>query len=156
VYCSTMAHRHCAWPYEPQGVTSAQMSLFYTLAVMAHDGEVLIGKQFSEQRLSDPALLDFMKRIHIEVDPRFDEGADASRHQSRVKVVTRDGRELERYAQYRKGSPHNPMTEDERYGKFRTLAGASLPDVAVERLITEFNALERTDVGTLIGLLQGK
>lgn len=77
VHCSTMAHRHCAWRYIPQGVTSAQMSLYYTLAAMAFDGEVLTD-QFSETRLADPTLVEFMDRIRIEVEPAFDEGGDAT------------------------------------------------------------------------------
>lgn len=34
IHCSTMAHRHCAWPYEPAGVTAAQMNMFFAAAMM--------------------------------------------------------------------------------------------------------------------------
>lgn len=154
VHCSTMAHRHCAWRYIPQGVTSAQMSLYYTLAAMAFDGEVLTD-QFSETRLADPTLVEFMDRIRIEVEPAFDEGGDATRHQSRVTVSTRDGRQLERYAQYRKGSPQNPMTRAERHAKFRRLAGAALPAVSIEQIIAQVESLEQaTDIRALVRLLR--
>ena len=153
LHCSTMAQRHCAWPYEPQGVTSAQMSLYYTLAVMAHDGEVLTG-QFDPARLRDPALLDFIKRIRIEVDPAFDVGGDATRHESRMAVTTRDGRRFERHEQFRKGSPKNPMTREERHTKFRRLAGAVLPPARVEEVIAEIEALEKLpDIKRLAGLV---
>ena len=33
-----MTHVHCAWEYKAQGVTAAQMNLFYGLAVIALDG----------------------------------------------------------------------------------------------------------------------
>lgn len=154
LHCSTMAHRHCAWPYEPQGVTSAQMSLFYTLAAMAFDGEVLT-EQFGESRLKDPALLNFMKRIRIEIDPAFDEGGDAARHESRMTVTARDGRRFEQHARHRKGSPQNPMTTQERHGKFRRLASPVLAPAAVEHVITEVEALERSpDIGALVGYLR--
>lgn len=154
VHCSTMAHRHCAWRYIPQGVTSAQMSLYYTLAAMAFDGEVLTD-QFSETRLADPTLVEFMDRIRIEVEPAFDEGGDATRHQSRVTVSTRDGRQLERYAQYRKGSPQNPMTRAERHAKFRRLGGAALPAVSIEQIIAQVESLEQaTDIRALVRLLR--
>lgn len=153
LYCSSMAHRHCAWDYRPQGVTAAQMSLYFTLAAMAHDGEVLT-EQFAEERLSDPRLLAFMRRIRIDVDPAYDEGGDAMRHCSRIRVTTRDGRVLENSAPHRKGSPEFPMTREERYAKFRRLAGAALPGPAVEAIIREVEALDRArDVRALVSLL---
>jgi 2-methylcitrate dehydratase PrpD len=154
LHCSTMAHRHCAWPYAPQGVTSAQMSLFYTLAVMAHDGEVLTN-QFSEARLSDPVLTEFMRLIRIEVDAAYDTGGDATRHESRMAVVTRDGRRFEEHAQYRKGSPQNPLSREERHAKFRRLAGAALVPARVEQIIAEVESLEQAaGIERLVLLLQ--
>jgi 2-methylcitrate dehydratase PrpD len=154
LHCSTLAHRHCAWPYAPQGVTSAQMSLFYTLAVMAHDGEVLTN-QFSEARLSDPVLTEFMRLIRIEVDAAYDTGGDATRHESRMAVVTRDGRRFEEHAQYRKGSPQNPLSREERHAKFRRLAGAALVPARVEQIIAEVESLEQAaGIERLVLLLQ--
>ncbi len=151
--CSTMAYRHCAWPYTPQGVTTAQMSLFYTLAVMAHDGEVLT-EQFDDARLADPALVDFMRRIKIEIDPVFDAGGDATRHEVRMALATRDGRRFENYSKYRKGSPENPMSRDERYTKFKRLSGLLAPR-AIEQVIREVEALEDApDLSKLIALLR--
>lgn len=153
LHCSTMAHRHCAWPYEPQGITSAQMSLFYTLAVMAHDNEVLTD-QFNVARLQDPVLLEFIKRIRIEVDPAYDAGGDATRHESRMAVTTRDGRRFERHERYRKGSPANPMTREERHTKFRRLARAVLPESRVADVIAEIESLDTSrDVKRLARLM---
>ena len=154
LHCSTMAHRHCAWAYSPQGVTSAQMSLYFTLAAMAHDGEVLT-EQFEEARLADPRLIEFMHRIRIDVDPRYDAGADATRHQSRMRVTARDGRSFEMDAPYRKGSPEFPMTREERHAKFRRLAGAALAPAAVAAVIEQVESLDRApDIGRLISLLR--
>jgi 2-methylcitrate dehydratase PrpD len=153
LHCSTMAHRHCAWPYTPQGVTTAQMSLYYTLAVMAYDGEVLTG-QFDEARLQDPLLLDFMRCIKIEVDPAYDVGGDATRHEARMAVVTRDGHRFEKHAKYRKGSPDNPMSREDRHIKFRRLAEVLQP-AAVEQIVREVESLENArDLGRLVTLLR--
>jgi 2-methylcitrate dehydratase PrpD len=154
LHCSTMAVRHCAWEYVPQGVTSAQMSLYYTLAAMAHDGEVLT-EQFAESRLSDPQLLAFMRRIRIEADPQYDKGGDLTRHQSRMTVTTTDGRRFEKDAPLRKGSPDFPMTAEERHAKFRRLAAAALPAAAVEGIIREVEALEAAPgIGRLVELMK--
>ena len=154
LHCSTMAVRHCAWEYVPQGVTTAQMSLYFTLAAMALDGEVLTD-QFSDSRLAAPDLLAFMRRIRIEADPVYDQGGDKTRHQSRMKVTTRKGLVFEKDAPFRKGSPEFPMTTEERHGKFRRLATAVLPASAVERVIAEVESLDTArDIGTLVSLLQ--
>jgi 2-methylcitrate dehydratase PrpD len=154
LHCSSMAVKHCAWEYVPQGVTSAQMSLYYTLAAMAHDGEVLT-EQFAESRLADPRLLAFMRRIRIEADPAYDRGGDATRHQSRMSVTTTDGRRFEKDAPLRKGSPGFPMTAGERHAKFRRLAGAALPAAAVEGIIREVEALDGAgSIADLIALLR--
>lgn len=152
--CSSMAVKHCAWDYVPQGVTSAQMSLYYTLAAMAHDGEVLTD-QFAESRLSDPQLLAFMRRIRIEADPQYDRGGDLTRHQSRMTVTTTDGRCFEKDAPVRKGSPDFPMTAEERHAKFRRLARAALPAAKVEGIIREVESLDgAASIAPLIALLK--
>ena len=102
-------------------------------------------------RLADPQLLAFMGRIRIEPDPAYDRGGDATRHQSRMKVTALDGRVFEKDAPHRKGSPDFPMTDGERHGKFRRLAGAALPAAAVERIIREVESLEQApDVRALV------
>ncbi len=152
--CSSMAVKHCAWEYVPQGVTSAQMSLYFTLAAMAHDGEVLTD-QFSESRLADPTLLAFMNRIRIQADPAYDKGGDLTRHVSRMKVTARDGRVFEKDAPFRKGSPDFPMTAEERHTKFRRLASAALPAPAVGKIIETVESLDQArDIGALVALLR--
>jgi 2-methylcitrate dehydratase PrpD len=121
---------------------------------MAHDGEVLTD-QFSEARLSDPVLTEFMRRIRIEADTAYDTGGDATRHESRMAVVTRDGRRFEEHAQYRKGSPENPLSREERRAKFCRLAGAALVPARVEQIISAVESLDQA-AGTerLVLLLQ--
>ena len=67
IHCSTMAHRHCAWPYEPSGVTAAQMNMFFAAAMMIVDRNAMLD-QFREDRLTDPAALAMIERIEIEAD----------------------------------------------------------------------------------------
>jgi 2-methylcitrate dehydratase PrpD len=130
------------------------MSLYYTLAAMAHDGEVLT-EQFAESRLSDPRLLAFMRRIRIEADPQYDKGGDATRHQSRMTVTTTDGRRFAQDAPVRKGSPDFPMTAEERYAKFRRLAAAALSTAAAAGIIQEVEALEAApSIAQLIGMMK--
>src|SRR5262249_16348010 len=78
IHCSTMAHRHCAWPYAPAGVTAAQMNLYFTAAMMLLDRNAM-QDQFHEDRLRDPAALAMIERISIEADPKDDGGGDDGR-----------------------------------------------------------------------------
>lgn len=150
----TMTHLHCAWPYRAQGVTAAQMNLYYGLAVMALDGAAFV-KQYAEERLRDPRILDLISRIQPYVDPEIDAMGPALRHAARVSVVTRDAREFREEALLRRGSPENPLTPNEVLDKFRHVAGACLPRVQVDRIIDLTTQLDRLEsmrpLTTLLG-----
>src|SRR5690606_22641922 len=80
---SPMTHVHCAWEYRAQGVTAAQMNLYYGMAVIAIDGAAFT-EQFREARLADPQILDFISRITAHVDPEIEKMGAPFRHASRV------------------------------------------------------------------------
>jgi len=151
IHCSTMAHRHCAWPYEPAGVIAAQMNLFFTSAMMIVDRNAM-QQQFREERLSDPAALAMIERIRIEVDPKYDVGGDATRHCARVLIVTTDGRRFEREMLERPGSPGNPLSPQHLRRKFETLADAVLPPDRITQIIKTVDSLEDSNASTLTDL----
>jgi len=151
IYCSTMAYRHCAWPYEPQGVTAAQMNLYFTSAMMILDRNAM-QEQFREDRLADPAALEIIEKIAIFIDTEYDVGGDATRHCAHVEIITSDGRRVAREVLERPGSPGNPLSPQQLCRKFETLAGAILPPERIARIIETVQALEDSDARTLIGL----
>ncbi len=104
VHCSAMAHRHCAWPYRPAGVTAAQMNMPFALAMMAVD-RAAMGAQFREERLADPKVLTMLDRIVVEPAEEYSKGGDETRHAARVMVVTKSGRTFKRETWNRPGSP---------------------------------------------------
>src|SRR5581483_4252567 len=55
VRCTTYCKNHVGWPYVPQGAASAQLNMYYALAVMALDRGAMI-EQFQDERLSDPRI----------------------------------------------------------------------------------------------------
>src|SRR5882672_2304363 len=151
IHCSTMAHRHCAWPYEPQGVTAAQMNLYFTSAMMILDRNAM-QEQFREDRLAEQAALAIIDKIRIEVDPKYDAGGDATRHCARVLIVTNDGRSVAREVLERPGSPGNPLPPQQLRRKFETLAGAVLPPDRIARIIEVVHSLEDSDARLLTDL----
>jgi len=141
---ATMCHVHAAWEYKAQGVTAAQMNIFFGLAAIAVDGEAFI-HQYREDRLSDPRLLDVIRRTTCVIDPEIDAMGPLFRHSARIVVKTRDGRSFTLEMLHRLGSPENPLTAQQVYDKFRLLAGYSLPADKVEAAIAMVQDLDKLD-----------
>ncbi len=139
---SHMTHVHCAWKYEAQGVTAAQMNLYYGLAVIALDGAAFV-EQYREKRLRDPRILDFISRIGAVVDPEIEAMGPAFRHAARVRIETRDGRKLSREILHRRGSPENPLKPGDIEYKFRNVAKGCLAPRKLERVIELCKTLDQ-------------
>ncbi|TEA79599.1 MmgE/PrpD family protein [Allopusillimonas ginsengisoli] len=131
---SHMTYVHCAWEYKAQGVTAAQMNLYYGLAVIAHDGEAFVD-QYDEKRLADPALLDLIKRTKAYEDAEIEAMGPPFRHAATVTVKTRDGREFTHRILNRRGSPENPISADDVEYKFRNVVRSCLPPQKIELLV---------------------
>ena len=153
IHCSTMAHRHCAWTYEPKGVTAAQMNMLFTAAMMIHD-RAAMGAQFRADRLSDPAVLAIVGRITVEPDTAYDAGGDHTRHAARVAIRTRNGQMLTREIKDRPGSPKNPMTPQQFEAKFASLVDGVLPAGRAGEIAATVRRIEELGVGKLRTLLR--
>lgn len=152
VHCSAMAHRHCAWPYRPAGVTAAQMNMPFALAMMAVD-RAAMGAQFREDRLADPKVLPMLSRIVVEPAEEYSRGGDETRHAARIMIETMSGKVLRRETWNRPGSPANPMTEAQLQEKFVALARSVLSDAQIEKLGAAITQLEALPASALRPLL---
>lgn len=144
---SPMTYTHCAWEYKAQGVTAAQMNLYYGIAVIGFDGMAFVA-QYAENRLADPKIIDFITRIHAYIDPEIEAMGPAYRHAARVKVTTRDGRVFSHEILNRRGSPENPLSVEDVIYKFRNVVDSCLSKVAIDRviaLVDQFENLASTD-----------
>lgn len=130
---SPMTYTHCVWPYKAQGVTAAQMNLYYGLAAMALDGAAFVA-QYREDRLADPAILDFIGRVTAHVDPEIDALGPAFRHGVAMTVTARDGRRFSTRLLHRRGSPEHPLSREDVVAKFRALAGEAYPPAQLARI----------------------
>jgi 2-methylcitrate dehydratase PrpD len=147
---SPMTYVHCAWEYKAQGVTAAQMNLFYGMAVIALDG-VAFTEQYNETRLKEPRILDLIKRQRAYVDKEIEAMGIEFRHACRVKVKANDGRAFEKLALHRRGSPENPLKPAEIIEKFRAVVAPCMKRPDAERVIELVDRLETlADVRTLI------
>ena len=150
---SPMTHVHCAWEYKAQGVTAAQMNLYYGMAVIALDGAAFT-EQFRETRLADPQILDFISRISAHVDPEIEKMGAPFRHASRVKITARNGKVFEKLSLHRRGSPENPLSPDEVVHKFRNVVAPCMDKAAAENIVAAVNNFETlADISALMSLL---
>jgi 2-methylcitrate dehydratase PrpD len=153
---SPMTHLHCAWEYKAQGVTAAQMNLYYGLAVIALDG-MAFTDQYREERLRDPRILDFIDRISAYVDPEIEKMGAAFRHAARLTVTARDGRSYKKLVLHRRGSPEAPLTPEDIEYKFRHVVRSCIPEGRMMRILDLVRDLDRRDdMRELIELVAAK
>lgn len=150
---SPMTYTHCAWEYKAQGVTAAQMNLFYGIAVIGFDGMAFVS-QYAEDRLADPKIMDFIQRIHARIDPDIEAMGPAFRHAARVMIKTYDGRQFKHEILNRRGSPENPLSHEEVVYKFRNVVASCLSTPEIDRVIALTEQLDTSnDTSELFGLL---
>lgn len=150
---SQMTYTHCAWEYKAQGVTAAQMNLFYGMAVIAYDGVAFVA-QYAQDRLADPRLLDFITRMEAHVDDEIQAMGPAYRHAARVAVTLRNGQRLTHEILHRRGSPENPLAPQDVEYKFRHVVASCLPRREIDRVVGLVDRLEQLDdVSELITIL---
>lgn len=118
--CSTLTADHVGWPYAPGSITTAQMNLSYCLAAASVRGRLTV-EEFAPHLLSDPAILDMVRRIRIRADPAIDDLGRGRRHLVHLQVSTRDGRSHTETVEFPKGSAGSPISLAEIIGKFRQL-----------------------------------
>jgi len=133
---SNPTYVHCAWSYEAQSITAAQMNIYYGLAMIALNGRAFVG-EFTEDAIHDPATLAFIKKITASIDDEIEARGAAFRHMARVSVTTTDGRTLSETVTRRKGSPDNPLSADEVEAKYFAL---------VERVLSKDQATAVRDM----------
>lgn len=139
-----MTYVHTAWPYQPAGVTAAQMNLFFGLATMARGLDAGVA-DYVEQTLADPALLDFMRRITAFDDPAINARGRAARHACRMTITTQAGTTLHREIFERRGSPENPVGRAAIEAKFRANVRHCLSDQQAGHVMTLTAAFEHLE-----------
>ncbi|MFH2005319.1 MAG: MmgE/PrpD family protein [bacterium] len=91
--------------------------------------------EFTDEFVLSKPVQDMQRRIFTRFDPHID-AMGPDRIRSRLEVVTRDGRTIERWADenYR-GGPHNPLSDGDLEGKFRDCAGGLINEERTRKAI---------------------
>jgi 2-methylcitrate dehydratase PrpD len=129
--------------HNPQTPLEAKFSMEFCLSVALVFGEVGIG-QFEGECISNPSVRDLMRRVRVIPDAEMEKASQERGVLSpaRLKVRLRGGEEFCETVWEARGSPSNPMSQDEIREKFRKCASQVLADSSVERALETIEQLE--------------
>ncbi|MEM2405155.1 MAG: MmgE/PrpD family protein [Candidatus Methanomethylicia archaeon] len=138
--------------YNPQTLMAARLSIPFCLALAAVEGHVTI-QNFTWEKIFDPKIREFMKRIRVEGDSELDK-LYPEMFPAEVKVTLKDGRSYSETEYYPKGSYKNPLTNEELQNKFLNLATITFTMKQAQEIINIINVLEKVNkISELTSLL---
>ena len=139
--------------YKPTTKETADHSLPYVVAAAVADGNVL-PSSFSDEKLKDPRIWDLLGKIKVVADPEIDALFPAVKR-ARVTITTQGGESHTAQVDHAKGSPQNPMSDDEIVSKFRANASDVLSVEMQDRVIDlTWNFEKVEDLGDYLCLLR--
>jgi 2-methylcitrate dehydratase PrpD len=131
----------------------ALMSMQYAIACMLVDGGMFIN-QLKDEKIRDPRILELAKKVEVRPTPEFEKTSVDKQLVTRVEVTDKHRTYKSQLEFYPKGYPENPMTKEERFQKFRTLARTVFQDERIEQIARTIRNLEEIgDIATLAQLL---
>jgi len=152
---TTVTKEHVGWPYKPEGITAAQMNLYYCVSALLADGRIDVS-QFTPERITDPVILKHIPDISIEADASIDARGPKSRHSIAVEIKTRQGQSYGKKVDYSRGSPQKPMGRKDIVDKFRMTAGIIYAPEKVNEIMETILKLDQlADIGVMTALLRG-
>lgn len=125
---------------EPEDKVGAQFSIHFSLAMTLVKGSNDFNTLLAVD-LQDPELIRVAKKVRMIPDQEAEEKITRGQLWARVVVKTKDGRRLSS-SQYAKGSPENPLSQEEVEEKARGLASNVLEPSKVEELVDLCRHLE--------------
>ena len=138
--------------YQPTTKETADHSLPYVIAAAVADGNVL-PDSFSDEKLKDPRIWDLLGKIKVVADPEIDAMFPGVKR-ARVSITTNSEETHTAQVDHAKGSPQNPMSDEEIVSKFRANAGDILSKEQQDQVIDltwRFDELE--DIEEYMSLL---
>jgi 2-methylcitrate dehydratase len=138
--------------YDPQTKETADHSLPYCLAAAAADGGVY-PNSFTDEKLFDPRIRTLLGKIEVVANMEIDAMFPGTKR-AIATITANDGREFVETVDHAKGSPQNPLSDDELIAKFRANAQGVIDSARQDAIIQatwEFD--ECPEVGQYMKLL---
>ncbi|PID81459.1 2-methylcitrate dehydratase [bacterium DOLZORAL124_64_63] len=138
--------------YDPQTKETADHSLPYCLAAAAADGGVY-PNSFSDAKLFDPRIRDLLGKIEVVANDEIDAMFPGTKR-AIATIDTNDGRQFVETVDHAKGSPLNPLSDEELIAKFRANSEGVIDTARQDAIIEATWAFDGCgDVGDYLKLL---
>ena len=153
VHGSKATAEHVGWPYEPQGLTSAQMNLPFCVGTLLVEGDVFVD-QFSDEVVTDPRRIAIARKVVVEHDPAITARGAKFRHMVRVELHFTDGSRQDETVEAPRGSEQKFASETDVVDKFRKLTRGVLGESGASRIEDMVLGCDKlADVGPLLAAL---
>jgi 2-methylcitrate dehydratase len=129
--------------WAPDTKETADHSLPYLVARAMFDGDIG-NDSYAPDKLRDPRILAFMRRISVKEDPAFAK-PNGNAPPTRITATLDDGRQVMRQVDDMPGFPGRPMSRADAERKFRANVGTRLSAERTGEILQALWALERTD-----------
>lgn len=127
--------------WAPETRETADHSLPYIVSMALLEGKIDNGT-YSERKLKDPAIREFMNKVIVKEDKALTMKYPGS-ISNRITVKLDDGTTLVSQVDDPRGHPNNPMTEQEIEQKFRLLTKGIMSGPQVEKTLEFVRTLEK-------------
>lgn len=139
--------------WAPATRDTADHSLPYIVARTMFDGDIT-NESYAPEKLRDPRILAFMRKITVIEDPALTARTNASTVPSRITAVLVDGQRIVREVDSVPGFVGRPMSRAEAGRKFRGNVGMRWPQERTEEILQALWALDvADDLSHLLGRL---
>ena len=135
--------------WAPDSKETADHSLPYIATRAMFDGDI-DNDSYAPEKLHDPRILAFMRKITVKPDPAF-ATLTVNVPPTRLTATLEDGRRVTRLVDRMPGFPGQPMRRADVERKFRSNIGKRWPQDRTDAVLQALWALDRTD--DLPGLL---
>ncbi|MGE0557798.1 MAG: MmgE/PrpD family protein [Burkholderiales bacterium] len=152
VHGSEVTVHHVGWPYEPQGLTSAQLNMPYCIAAWLIENDCFVD-QFTEAMVADPQRIALSKKVEVLHDPAITALGAKMRHKVHVELHLHDGTVMKRTVEAARGSERHFASDDEIIEKFEKLAVKALPKARVAELRDAVMGIEKLPDASVLSKL---
>jgi 2-methylcitrate dehydratase len=129
--------------WTPDSKETADHSLPYIAARAMFDGDI-DNDSYAPEKLHDPSILAFMRKITVKVDPAF-ATLTINVPPTRLTATLDGGRRITRLVDSLPGFPGQPMSRADVERKFRSNIGKRWPQERTETILQALWAIDRTD-----------
>ncbi|OGA22043.1 MAG: MmgE/PrpD family protein [Betaproteobacteria bacterium RIFCSPLOWO2_02_FULL_67_26] len=128
--------------HRPANELQAKFSMEFCMAILLLERKAGLA-EFTDAVVNRPDVRRMIEKVDFGVHPEA-EAAGYEKMTTLIEIELADGRRISGRADFGKGSPANPMSDDELAGKFRECAAwGKLPKAGADRVVEKVLSLEK-------------